>query len=218
MRHFRTLAALVIAAPLLATAACQPIFRSPPVVLPPPAAPIQVAPAYLFSDIIDGHAARLKKVRAAGGKTLSPGEVGSYVSRQEVDLRRETAGTGVEVIRAGDRLLIRLPATFAFDVGSADIRPQAQSTLTEIALTLKAYKQSFVDVLGHTDSTGTAAANLALSQRRAQTVAKHLRSHGVSPARVATRGYGASHPIADNGTDTGRALNRRVEIKLVPLR
>src|SRR5215211_3408976 len=57
MCHFRTVAALVIAAPLLATAGCQNVFRPAPVMLPPPVAPIQVAPAYLFGDIIGGHAA-----------------------------------------------------------------------------------------------------------------------------------------------------------------
>jgi outer membrane protein OmpA-like peptidoglycan-associated protein len=185
-------------------------------VMPPSAGP--VAPAYLYAEIIGGHAARLKKARARGAQPLGPAQVADYVTRQEVDLRRETAGTGVEVIRVGDRLLLRLPAALTFDVGRAEIRPQARSTLTEIALKLKTYKQSFVDVLGHTDSTGRAASNQALSQRRAQSVANHLSANGVNPVRIATRGYGSSEPIADNATDAGRAINRRVEIKLVPLR
>ena len=77
---------------------------------------------------------------------------------------------------------------------------------------------SLVDVLGHTDSTGSEASNKALSERRAQAVAAHLKSRGVATARIATRGYGASFPIADNATEQGRATNRRVEIKVVPLR
>ncbi|MGI8932122.1 MAG: OmpA family protein, partial [Sphingomicrobium sp.] len=127
-------------------------------------------------------------------------------------------GTGVDVLRSGELLLLRLPASGTFDVGSADIKPQAMSTVAEIGLTLKTFNQSLIDVLGHTDSTGTPASNQALSQKRAESVAKQLRARGVSAARIATRGYAASQPIADNSSDDGRAMNRRVEIKLVPLR
>jgi outer membrane protein OmpA-like peptidoglycan-associated protein len=179
---------------------------------------VPVAPAYLQGPLIGGHAARVKKARAAGLKLLGPAAAADYVRRQELDLRRQTAGTGVDVIRSGDLIILRLPATLTFDVGRAEIRPQALSTVTEIGLTLKRFNQSLVDVLGHTDATGTAAANQALSQRRAEAVAAHLRSRGVAGARIATRGYGSTYPIGDNVTEQGRALNRRVEIKLVPLR
>jgi len=218
MRRFRTLAALVIGGPLLATAGCRNIFEPAPIVVPAPAVVVPVVPAYVYADVIGGRAARVKKARAAGLRLLGPAAVNDYVNRQELELRRETAGTGVEVIRSGELLLLRLPASGTFDVGRADIRPQAASTLAEIGLTLRNYKQSLVDVLGHTDSTGTPASNQALSLRRAQSVAKQLGSRGVVAARVATRGFGASQPISDNATDAGRALNRRVEIKLVPLR
>ena len=215
MRRLRTSAALMIGGALAMTAGCAPMgSRMPPV--PPVVGPI--APAYMQAEVIGGRAARVKKARAAGAKLLTPAAVYDYVNRQESELRRQTAGTGVEVIRSGDRLLLRLPASGTFDVGRSEIRPQAVSTVNEIGLILKRFNQSLVDVLGHTDATGTAASNVALSQRRAQSVAAQLRTRGVSPARVATRGYGAAHPIADNGTEIGRATNRRVEIKLVPLR
>ena len=133
-------------------------------------------------------------------------------------IRRQTAGTGVDVIRSGELLLLRLPASGTFDVGSSEIKPQAVSTVAEIGLTLKKFNQSLVDVLGHSDSTGTAASNQVLSQKRAESVAKQLRAKGVSAARIATKGYAAAYPISDNVTEAGRALNRRVEIKVVPLR
>lgn len=219
MRRLRTFAALLICGPLLATAGCGiGPFAPPP---PPPPAPrvvVPVVPAYAHADLIGSRAARVKKARAAGAKLLGPAAVYDYVNRQEIDLRRQTAGTGVDVIRSGELLLLRLPATSTFDVGSSVIRPQAVSTVNEIGLTLKKFNQSLVDVLGHTDSTGTPASNQTLSVRRAQAVAKQLGARGVSAARVATRGYASSHPIADNATDAGRALNRRVEIKVVPLR
>lgn len=214
MRRFRTLATLVIVGPLIVTAGCGFGGNS----MPPPVPYVPVVPAYLQADVIGGHAARLKKARAAGLKVLNPAAIPDYVSREEIDLRRETAGTGVDVIRSGNVLLLRLPASGTFDVGKSTIKSQAVSTLTEIALTLKKFNQSFVDVLGHTDSTGTGASNKVLSERRAQAVAAHLRSRGVGQSRIATRGYGASEPIGDNSTDIGRAMNRRVEIKIVPLR
>ena len=214
MRRFRTVAAMAIVGPLLATAGCSNIFAPSPYG-PPQAALMPAVPAYLLGDVVGGYAARLKKARAAG---IKPVAIAGYVDQQELDLRRESAGTGVDVIRSGDRLFVRLPSSGTFNVGRSDISPQAVSTLGEIGLTLKKYNRSLVDVLGHTDSTGTEAGNRALSEKRAQAVAAMLRSRGVSAARIATRGYGASQPIGDNSTDTGRALNRRVEIKIVPLR
>lgn len=213
MRRFHTLATIAIGASLMA--GCSNIFQPAPAGLPQPG---PVVPAYLLADVIGGHSVRLKKARAAGLKPLAPTAVAFYVNQQELDLRLETAGTGVDVIRSGDLLFVRLPSGSTFDVGHSDIRPQAASTLGEIGRTLKKYNQSLVDVLGHTDSTGPAAVNLALSEKRAQSISAQLRSRGVAVGRIASRGYGASQPIADNSTDLGRALNRRVEIKVVPLR
>ena len=219
MGRFRTFATLAATGALLATAGCNLMpFAAPPPPPAPPAVIVPVVPAYVHGDLIGGRAARVKKARAAGIKPLTNIGAWDYVQRQEIELRRQTAGTGVEVIRSGELLLLRLPASGTFDVGKAEIRPQALSTVTEIGLTLKRFNQSLVDVLGHTDSTGTAASNLALSRKRAESVAKQLRAKGVSASRIATRGYGATYPIGDNGTETGRALNRRVEIKVVPLR
>jgi outer membrane protein OmpA-like peptidoglycan-associated protein len=218
MGRFRSMAAVAFGGSLFAIAGCG---GGPPPMAPmgPPMAPPQAqVPPYVYGDVIGGSAARVKKAVAAGAKRLAPQQVPAYVNAQEMEFRRQTAGTGVDVLRSGNVLLVRLPASVAFQVGRADIGPQGQSLVGEIAWTLKTHKQSLVDVLGHTDSTGSAASNEALSQRRAQAVAAYLSAHGVSPARVAIKGYGASQPIADNGTESGRALNRRVEVKVVPLR
>ena len=77
--------------------------------------------------------------------------------------------------------------------------------------------RTYIDVYGHTDSTGAAAYNQRLSERRAAAVALYLESRGVQAARVATRGFGMTQPIASNETEEGRAQNRRVEIKIVPI-
>ncbi len=218
MHRIRTYSTLLIAAPLLAVAGCN--TGPPPVAVQPPSyiSNLPIVPAYMHAEVIGGSAARLKKARAAGIRPLGAAAVADYSNRVESELRRQTAGTGVDVIRSGDRILLRLPAAFTFDVGSSTIKPQAVSTVSEVGLTVKKFNQTLVDVLGHTDATGTAAANQALSEKRAQSVAANLRSRGVAQARIATRGHGANHPIGDNDTETGRGLNRRVEIRLVPLR
>jgi outer membrane protein OmpA-like peptidoglycan-associated protein len=73
-----------------------------------------------------------------------------------------------------------------------------------------------IDVYGHTDPSGGDAINIPLSQNRAQSVANYLARQSVNPVRIATQGFGSSRPVADNGTETGRAQNRRVELRVVP--
>lgn len=99
-----------------------------------------------------------------------------------------------------------------FEFGRADIKPGAQESLRKLAAYLQQRPERNVLVEGFTDSVGTESANLALSQRRAEAVANALTGMGVAPGRVNVRGYGKSYPIADNNTDTNRALNRRVEV------
>jgi outer membrane protein OmpA-like peptidoglycan-associated protein len=172
---------------------------------------------YLLGDLVGGNHDRNAKIIGAGIGALGGGVVGNYMDRQEADLRRQTAGTGVDVIRQGDDLILRMPAGITFAYDRYDIQPQFQQTLDQVAQTLGAYNQTYIDVLGHTDSTGSDAYNQGLSERRAQAVASYLTSRGVQSARIATRGYGESAPIATNATEEGRASNRRVEVKVVPV-
>jgi outer membrane protein OmpA-like peptidoglycan-associated protein len=172
---------------------------------------------YLLGDLVGGNHDRNAKIIGAGIGALGGGVVGNYMDRQEADLRRQTAGTGVDVIRQGDDLILRMPSGITFAYDRYDIQPQFQQTLDQVAQTLAAYNQTYIDVLGHTDSTGSDAYNQGLSERRAQSVASYLTSRGVQSARIATRGYGESAPIGTNATDEGRAANRRVEIKVVPV-
>jgi outer membrane protein OmpA-like peptidoglycan-associated protein len=139
------------------------------------------------------------------------------MDRQEQELRRQTAGTGVEVERQGDELVLTMPSgiTFAFD--RFDIQPQFRPTLDQIAETLNSYPETMIDIYGHTDSTGTDAYNQTLSENRARSVSNYLNSRGVQMVRMATRGYGETQPIATNATAEGQAANRRVEIRIVPL-
>lgn len=173
---------------------------------------------YLLGDIVGGRRDRTERIVGAGIGAIAGGAVGQYMDRQEAELRRETAGTGVDVIRQGDDIILRMPSGITFDVDRADVKPQFQSTLNEVAATLAQYRQTYIDVLGHTDATGSDAHNQALSERRARAVADYLASRQVHRARMATRGFGESQPIADNSTEYGRSENRRVELKVVPFR
>ena len=172
---------------------------------------------YLLGDLVGGRGDRTEKVVGAGIGAIAGGAVGAYMDRQEADLRRQTAGTGVDVIRQGDDLILRMPSGITFPVDSSAIQPQFRSTLDGVAQTLGSYNQTYIDVLGHTDSTGSDAYHQALSERRAQSVADYLSMRGVARARMGIRGYGETQPIAPNETEEGRSQNRRVEIKVVPV-
>lgn len=170
---------------------------------------------YLLGDLIGGN--RTAAIIGAGVGALAGGAVGQYMDRQEARLRQQTAGTGVEIIRQGDELVLRMPEGITFAYDRADVQPQFRATLDGVAATLDEYQSTAIDIYGHTDSTGSDAYNQGLSQRRAQSVADYLVARGVDRVRLATRGFGESQPIADNSTEMGRAANRRVEIRIVPV-
>ena len=172
---------------------------------------------YLLGDLVGGRRDRTEKIVGAGIGAVAGAGVGYYMDEQERKLRQQTAGTGVNVIRDGDNLVLDMPSGITFAVDSSNIQPGFQSTLNQGAQTLTQYEKTYVDVLGHTDSTGSDAYNQALSERRASSVANYLTSRGVQSARLATRGYGESQPKASNVDEMGRAENRRVEIRVVPV-
>jgi outer membrane protein OmpA-like peptidoglycan-associated protein len=172
---------------------------------------------YLLGDLIGGRRDRTEKIVGAGIGAVAGAGVGYYMDEQEKKLRQQTAGTGVNVIRDGDNLVLDMPSEITFGVDSSNIDPGFRNTLDQVSLTLKQYEKTYVDVMGHTDSTGSDAYNQALSERRASAVADYLSSRGVQSARLATRGYGESQPKASNLDAAGRSANRRVEIRLVPV-
>ena len=142
--------------------------------------------------------------------------VGAYMDKQEAELRRKLAGTGVRIVREGNDIRLVMPSDITFDVDRADIKPQFYRTLNAVAIVLNAYPETDVLIAGHTDSTGSEAYNQRLSEARAAAVMHYLVSQGVDPNRIEARGFGERYPIADNRTPEGRALNRRVEIRIRP--
>lgn len=102
-----------------------------------------------------------------------------------------------------------------FESGKAVIRPESFSTLNEAAKVLAEYQAVRVEITGHTDSTGSLERNMAVSKERAEAVKLYLVGRGIAADRIETRGAGPNEPVADNKTKTGRALNRRIEFKLI---
>ena len=172
---------------------------------------------YLLGDLVGGRRDRTEKILGAGIGAVAGAGVGYYMDEQERKLRQQTAGTGVNVIRDGDNLVLDMPSEITFGVDSANIDAGFRNTLDQVASTLTQYEKTYVDVLGHTDSTGSDAYNQGLSERRASAVADYLSTRGVQSARLAARGYGESQPKESNLDAAGRSANRRVEIRLVPV-
>ena len=153
----------------------------------------------------------------AGVGAIAGGGVGYYMDVQEAKLRQRLEGTGVSVTRMGDNITLNMPSNITFALNSADLNSQFFSALEGVGVELKEYKNTVVEIAGHTDSSGSDEYNRTLSQRRAQAVASYLTSQGVKSERLITVGAGESHPIASNDTEQGRASNRRVELTIVPV-
>ncbi|HKM96319.1 MAG TPA: OmpA family lipoprotein [Buttiauxella sp.] len=155
-------------------------------------------------------------IGAAAGAALGGG-VGYYMDVQEAKLREKMQGTGVSVTRNGDNIVLNLPNNVTFDSSSATLKPAGANTLTGVAMVLKEYPKTAVNVVGYTDSTGSKELNMTLSQQRADGVGSALITQDVAANRVRTSGVGPANPIASNSTAEGKAQNRRVEITLSPL-
>ncbi|MBR2393737.1 MAG: OmpA family protein [Alphaproteobacteria bacterium] len=154
-------------------------------------------------------------VGALAGAAVGGG-VGYYLDVQAAELRQELASTGVQVVESDDSIRLIMPGNITFRTDSADINSSFYPVLNSVAKVLNKYSNSTVMVSGHTDSTGSADYNLALSKSRAQSVAAYLQGQGVKSSRFEVLGMGSSNPIASNADAAGRAQNRRVEIKIIP--
>lgn len=149
---------------------------------------------------------------AVGGAT--GGGIGYYMDQQEAQLRQQLEGTGVRVQRVGDEIRLIMPGNITFETNSFMVAQSFYSVLDSVGIVLRKFNQTAISVEGFTDSTGSFEYNQTLSEKRAASVAQYLANTGVHSNRINTQGYGERYPIADNATEQGRALNRRVEIKI----
>lgn len=160
-------------------------------------------------------------IGAVGG-ALVGGLVGNYMEQQRRDFEKVLAdeiASGVIRVQKlpNDQLLVGMTGETAFEVDSDQIKPGFFSTMDKIAGVVNKYGKTQLAIAGHTDSTGSAAHNQQLSERRAASVQNYLLSDNVYPARLNAAGYGKNRPIASNATEDGRRLNRRVDITIVPV-
>ena len=148
---------------------------------------------------------------------LAGGAIGNYMDKQEAAMRQELANVeGANVQRNMDTLAVTFKSDILFGVNSAALKPGAYDEISRVARVLNQYPQTNIVIAGHTDSTGTEELNRKLSEQRAANVKNALTGEGVNPARMKAVGYGESKPIADNGTEAARQLNRRVTITITP--
>lgn len=148
--------------------------------------------------------------------TVTVSDVGNYMDQQEAEFRQQLQGTGVTIIRTKNYIVIVMPSSITFASDKYNVVPEFYPALDTAAALLRKYSATNIDVNGYTDSTGSDAHNLKLSQQRANSVAGYLIQQGVSPQRIMPVGYGEANPVATNSTKEGRAENRRVEIKIAP--
>lgn len=157
----------------------------------------------------------------AGVGALAGGVIGNQVGKmmdeQEAAMRRELAAAEVANIqRNADVLAVTFKSDYFFAVGSANLNAGAYDEISRVSRVLNQYPDTSIQVAGHTDSTGSEESNKTLSESRAENVKNALVGQGVHPNRITTLGFGESAPIADNNTEGGRQLNRRVVITIRP--
>lgn len=151
---------------------------------------------------------------ALGG--IAGNAIGADLDRQAAELQQSIGGSGAQVVNTGNQLVVTLPESITFDTDSAAVHPEYVDEIALVARSLRDNPASTVQVIGHTDNTGSTAHNQALSERRADSVASILTSNGVAAERVTAVGVGYAQPVASNDTPGGRAQNRRVEIIITP--
>ncbi|OOE63762.1 MULTISPECIES: OmpA family protein [Salinivibrio] len=142
--------------------------------------------------------------------------VGNYMDKQEQAFREELAGSGIQVVREGDNIRLIMPSNITFGLDQDAIAADFYPTLNAVANVMRKYDKTFLSIEGHTDNTGAASYNQGLSERRAMSVKRYLASQSIDNARLYTSGFGETRPLVANNSASNRALNRRVEIQVVP--
>ena len=137
--------------------------------------------------------------------------IGRYMDKQQEELAQVKSAN---VERQGDQLVVKFNSAILFDTGKTDLKPQSQKDLADFAVVLKKYPDTDLIIEGHTDSTGGSEMNQKLSEARARSVVSFLEGQGVQGVRMKSVGYGETRPVADNGSDAGRAQNRRVQVNI----
>ena len=143
---------------------------------------------------------------AVGGATGAV--IGHKMDKQAKEF--ETKVPGVKVDRVGEGINVEFSEKILFGFNQSSLNASASSNLDKLALVLKEYPDTDIEIQGHTDSKGADDYNMTLSEKRASSVATYLKAKGIASSRIRTKGYGETAPVATNDTEDGRAQNRRV--------
>ncbi len=173
--------------------------------------------AYIDNKDADSRKRNQRILAAAGGGAAIGGGIGFYMDNQEAKLRQQLRNSGVSIVREGNNISLVMPGNITFESNSGAIKSEFYDVLDSVAIVINEFDKTRVAVSGHTDSTGSDNYNQTLSEKRARSVSDYLRSRQVLTERLDAIGFGERQPIADNSTTTGRQLNRRVEIILMPI-
>lgn len=138
--------------------------------------------------------------------------IGRYMDKQAMDLQKEVKNAKIE--RIGEGIKVTFDSGILFAINSSELSYQAKANIDQLAAVLNKYKDTNILIEGHTDDTGKLDLNMALSERRAGSVASYIMSKNVVGDRVVTKGYGPTQPLVENNSDANRSLNRRVEVAI----
>lgn len=155
-------------------------------------------------------------IGAAAGGAIGGG-AGYYMDKQEAALRHQLMDSGVSVVRDGNEITLVMPGNITFESGKANIQTDFEPVINSIAIVLEEFNKTAIQIVGHTDSTGSLAFNQTLSEQRAESVKLSLQARNIAAGRVQASGLGPRYPVATNDSPEGRQANRRVELKLLPL-
>jgi len=142
--------------------------------------------------------------------------IGNKMDKQKKQLEETVKDAQIETVNDGQAIKVTFDSGILFAVNSSTLNQSSKNALTQFANSLKANPDTDVQIYGHTDSSGNDKINIPLSQERAGSVLSYLMGQGISNSRMTSAGFGSSQPVADNSTTAGKALNRRVEVYILP--
>ncbi len=141
--------------------------------------------------------------------------IGHKMDKQKAELEK-IKGAQVESINNGEAIKVTFESGILFPTNSSTLSSASKTALDNFATSLVNNPDTDVKIYGHTDNTGSDAINNPLSEKRAAAVYGYLTQRGVAGTRLASQGMGATQPVADNSTASGRTQNRRVEVYILP--
>lgn len=187
----------------------QSYYRPPPAHQPPPPSAYRAAPDHV--------SAEARSVKPIGAGMLASNAVEGYMDNQENELRGALRGSGIVVARTGNALLLNIRDDQLFEPSSSALSRQGTEVLDRIAYDVRKFDSTLVVINAYTDTTGTGEQNLAVSQKRAETVGKQLVENGVEQKRVAAKGFGNEILKVPTGPNVSEPRNRRIEMRITPI-